>query len=174
MEIVKFTVEDPKLNPIRQHEGDAGWDLHASEAVEVPAGQMRPVKTGLCMEIPPGYFCDVRSRSGLAAKYSLCVLNSPGTIDSGYRGEVVVLLFNAHASSSFKVNRGDRVAQLVFQALPKIVMKRVETLDAAPDGRNASGLGSTGYRVAGFPVRPDPGNQLYDTSTIGAPPALEG
>ena len=180
MEIVKSTVEDQHLSPVRQHDGDAGWDLHASQEVDVPAGQMRPVKTGLRMEIPPGYFCDVRSRSGLAAKHSLCVLNSPGTIDSGYRGEIVVLLFNAHADASYRVKRGDRVAQLVFQSLPQIVMKRVAELETAKDGRNAAGLGSTGYgaptkgqlgKIGGVLVRSDPGNQVYDRETLGVAPA---
>ena len=116
-------------------------DLHAVEAATVPAGRWTAVGTGLSLEIPPGYEGQVRPRSGLAAKRGITLLNSPGTIDPGYRGEVRVLLIN-HSDQDFDVQPGDRIAQLVISAYAAVEWSWAEDLDDS--ARAEGGFGSTG------------------------------
>lgn len=121
--------------------GDAGMDLCSVENVSLGAGQRLLVATGLALEIPPGFEGQVRPRSGNAIKMGLTVLNSPGTIDSGYRGEVKVILYNT-SNQIAEIKCGDRIAQLVIAAVETADVELVEELSDTE--RGAGGFGSTG------------------------------
>ena len=127
--------------PAYAHAGDAGMDVKSVEELDIPAGGRALVHTGLVMILPPMYEAQVRPRSGLALKYGVTVLNTPGTIDSGYRGEVGVILAN-FGSESFHVGKGDRIAQIVIAPVTKAEIE--ETLVADATDRGAGGFGSTG------------------------------
>lgn len=129
--------------PAHATPGDAGVDLRASEDITLPAGGGRAlVPTGLSIAIPDGYAGFIQPRSGLAYKHGVTVLNTPGLIDSGYRGELKVLLINTDPSTDFEVKRGERVAQLVIQAYEEVNFVEVQEL---PDSeRGVGGFGSTG------------------------------
>ena len=127
--------------PARAHPGDAGLDLFAAADVEVPAGETRLVGTGLAIELPPGTEGQIRPRSGLALRHAVTVLNAPGTIDAGYRGEVGVVLVN-HGRRTFRVRRGMKVAQLVVA--PVVEVEVVETASLSETARSGGGFGSTG------------------------------
>ena len=127
--------------PAYAHPDDAGMDLVAAETVTIPAGGRALIGTGLALALPPETEAQVRSRSGLAAKHGVAVLNSPGTIDAGYRGEIKVILFNSGAEP-FAVTPGMRIAQLVVAPVLRVTPRVVETLPEA--GRGANGFGSTG------------------------------
>ncbi|MDE0829120.1 MAG: dUTP diphosphatase [Vicinamibacterales bacterium] len=127
--------------PRRAHPGDAGLDLCAAIDLDIPPGATRLVGTGLSLELPPGTEAQVRPRSGLALKHSVTVLNAPGTIDEGYRGEVSVILIN-HGPSVFEVKRGMRVAQLVVQ--PTLAVDVTDTAVLSDTSRSQGGFGSTG------------------------------
>lgn len=129
--------------PSRAHPGDAGLDLFAAEAMEIPSGETRLVKTGISIELPPATEAQVRPRSGLALKHSVTVLNSPGTIDEGYRGEVGVILIN-HGKNSFKVDAGMKIAQMVVKQVPHAEIIEAATLSETR--RGTGGFGSTGTR----------------------------
>ncbi len=113
----------------------------SSETISIPPGETAIIPTNLILEIPSGYEGQVRSRSGLALKHSVAVLNSPGTIDHDYRGEVKVLLIN-HGKNIFKVNFGDRIAQLVIASYAKATLN--ETFELSETERGEGGYGSTG------------------------------
>ena len=127
--------------PARAHPGDAGLDLFAAADVDVPAGETRLVGTGLAIELPPGTEGQIRPRSGLALRHGVTVLNAPGTIDAGYRGEVGILLIN-HGRQTFRVRRGMKVAQLVVT--PVVEVEVVETDALSETSRSGDGFGSTG------------------------------
>lgn len=127
--------------PAYQTAGAAGADLHAVEAVRLPPGKVVSVGTGIALEIPSGFEGQVRPRSGLAARSAVTVMNAPGTIDSDYRGEVRVLLFNAGAAPH-DVAVGDRIAQLVIAPAPQVEFQWSEALDATD--RGTGGFGHTG------------------------------
>ena len=127
--------------PTRSHEEDAGLDLYAAEDLVIPAGEARTVRTGIAIGLPSGTEGQVRPRSGLAQKYSVTVLNAPGTIDEGYRGEICVILIN-HGRSPFRVTSGMKIAQLVVQPRLRVDLVEVETL--TDTARGAAGFGSTG------------------------------
>lgn len=131
--------------PFYATEGSAGMDIHAAvgEPLTLAAGKVTLVPTGLCVAIPQGYEIQVRSRSGLAAKNGVFALNSPGTIDSDYRGEIKVILAN-FSDTDFVVERGLRIAQLVVAKHEHVAWDRVESLDETQ--RSAGGFGSTGER----------------------------
>jgi dUTP pyrophosphatase len=135
---------DPELPlPRQQHVDDAGYDLHAREGVELePRGGRALVPTGLAIAIPPGYAGFVLPRSGLALKHGVTCLNAPGLIDAQYRGELKVLLVNTDPSEPFTVARGDRIAQLVIQAVEQVDWHEVDALDVT--ARDTFGFGSTG------------------------------
>ena len=141
--IVKFYMHPgcQDLQPRKAHADDAAYDLLAREETTIEPRTAAMVPTGLFLELPVGFEAQVRPRSGLAAKSAITVLNSPGTVDAGYRGEVKVILFNAGAQP-FHVERGDRIAQMVIQNLPEVVMELEENL--AVSTRGAGGFGSTG------------------------------
>lgn len=138
-----FTSEDPDLAPRRAHESDAGWDIRASEATIIGPGKFVAVPTGLRAAVPSGFSLDIRSRSGLAAKHGVAVLNSPGAVDAGYRGEIMVILIN-HGDEPFVIDRGDRIAQAVLNCLVPTTWQLVEDLDETD--RAVGGFGSTGVR----------------------------
>ena len=122
-------------------EGAAGMDVVSAEDVTIEPGARHAVATGLAVAIPPGYEIQVRPRSGLALKHGITVPNTPGTIDSDYRGELKVILIN-HGSEPFAIARGDRVAQLVLAAVTRAGWNEVSELDETL--RGAGGFGSTG------------------------------
>jgi dUTP pyrophosphatase len=121
--------------------GDSGLDLHAAVDLTLAPGESRLVRTGIALELPPGTEAQVRPRSGLAREHAVTVLNAPGTIDEGYRGEVGVLLIN-HGRSDFQVTRGMRIAQLVIQR--RLEVQVIESDSLSPTERGEGGFGSTG------------------------------
>ena len=136
-------VSEPELKPTYAKPGDAGCDLRASEAAVVPARGRVLVKTGVSIALPSGYVGLVHPRSGLAAKHGITVLNTPGTIDAGYRGELMVTLYNS-SDEDFAIARLDRIAQLVIQEFSRADFIEVEKL---PDSdRGDSGFGSSGLQ----------------------------
>ena len=128
--------------PGRAYEGDAGFDLAACERVELGPGERAIVGTGLAVAIPEGHAGLVMPRSGLAARHGLSVVNSPGLIDEGYRGEVKVILLNTDAQERFVVEPGMRIAQLVIVPLPRVEL--VDCPDLPASERGDGGLGSSG------------------------------
>ncbi|AOR77119.1 MULTISPECIES: dUTP diphosphatase [Sphingomonadaceae] len=131
--------------PVYATEGAAGMDVVSAEDVTIPSGGRHAVATGLSVAIPVGYEIQVRPRSGLALKHGISVPNSPGTVDSDYRGEVKVILIN-HGAEGFDIRRGDRVAQLVLAPVTRASWVAVEELDET--ARGEGGFGSTGGVVA--------------------------
>lgn len=127
--------------PQYQSSGASGFDLHSIEDVDILSGGFVAVRTGLAFEIPVGYEIQVRPRSGLAFKSGISVLNTPGTIDSDYRGEVMVILFN-FSKNIFSIKKGDRIAQAVLSQIFRANMVLSESLDDTERGNN--GFGSTG------------------------------
>ncbi|HEY8533233.1 MAG TPA: dUTP diphosphatase [Micromonospora sp.] len=134
---------DPDLPlPRYAHPGDAGADLYAAEDVELEPGARALIRTGLAIALPEGFVGLVHPRSGLAARLGVTVLNAPGTIDAGYRGEIMVNLINLDRSRSVKISRGDRIAQLVIQ---RVERAHFHVVDELPDSvRGTGGHGSTG------------------------------
>jgi dUTP pyrophosphatase len=124
---------------------DAGCDLLAAESAQIqPGGGRAMISTGIAIALPPGYGGFVQPRSGLAAKHGVTVLNAPGLIDAGYRGEIKVVLVNTDPDTVFKVERGDRIAQLVIQAVEQADFVGVEELPV-DEGENARGEGGFGH-----------------------------
>ena len=140
---IELKMLDPQLPvPGYAHPSDAGADLHARTSLVLQPGERALVPTGIALAIPHGYVGLVHPRSGLAAKHGITVLNAPGTVDAGYRGEIMVTLLNTDASTAFEVNRGDRIAQLVIQKVEQAAFVQVEQLDDTE--RGTGGFGSTG------------------------------
>jgi dUTP pyrophosphatase len=128
--------------PSRAHDGDAGLDLHAVEAATIGPGERASVGTGVAVEIPEGHAGLVLPRSGLAARHGIALVNAPGLIDSGYRGEIRVLLLNTDRSEPFEVGPGERVAQLLIT--PYAAAEAVEVGELAESARGDGGFGSSG------------------------------
>ncbi|MFZ0386792.1 MAG: dUTP diphosphatase [Solirubrobacteraceae bacterium] len=134
---------DPRATlPARTHPGDAGLDLHALQAATLAPGERASIPTGIAVEIGPGHAGLVLPRSGLAARHGISVVNAPGLIDSGYRGELRVLLLNTDRSASFELEAGDRIAQLVLIAVA--IAEPVEVPQLSETPRGAGGFGSSG------------------------------
>ncbi|PFG67019.1 dUTP diphosphatase [Enemella evansiae] len=134
---------DPELPvPRYAHHDDAGADLLAAEDVELAPGERRLVPTGVAIALPEGYAGFVHPRSGLAARHGLTIVNAPGTVDAGYRGEIKVCLLNTDPHEPIRLNRGDRIAQLVVQPVIRAEFQLVDTLSESV--RGAGGHGSTG------------------------------
>jgi dUTP diphosphatase len=127
--------------PKYQTDGAAGADVFCNENGYVEPGEHRVVSTGLSMEVPEGYECQIRPRSGLAAKFGVTIMNSPGTIDSDYRGEVKLIIFNS-GPDPFGYRVGERLAQFVFAPVTRAIFKEAEELEETQ--RGVGGLGSTG------------------------------
>jgi dUTP pyrophosphatase len=138
--------------PSRAHEGDAGLDLHAAERATIAPGERASVGTGIAVEIPPGHAGLVLPRSGLAARHGIALVNSPGLIDSGYRGEVRVLLLNTDRARPFEVHPGDRIAQLLVTPFAGAVP--VEAVDST---ELAAGASAAPPVSGGGPVRGEGG-----------------
>jgi dUTP diphosphatase len=132
--------EDAAL-PVRAYPGDAGFDLTTCERVELAPGERAVVATGLALAIPDGYAGFVQPRSGLAARQGIAVVNSPGLIDSGYRGEIRVVLLNTDPHETFSAEAGERIAQLVVLAVPEVEAVEVDELE--PSERGVRGFGSS-------------------------------
>ena len=128
--------------PARAYEGDAGLDLAACEHVVLAPGERAAVRTGLAVAIPDGYAGFVQPRSGLAARHGLTVVNAPGLVDSGYRGEVMVILLNTDRERPFAVEPGMRIAQLVVLSVPDVRLREVAELPGSERGER--GHGSSG------------------------------
>lgn len=131
--------------PTAAYDGDAGLDLASVEEAELGPGERRTVATGIAVAIPPGHAGFVQPRSGLAARHGIAVVNSPGLIDSGYRGEIRVVLLNTDSSEMFRIAPGDRIAQLVVLALPELRVTETDELpesDRAHRGFGSSAVGS--------------------------------
>ncbi len=146
---------DPGLPvPAYARLNDAGVDLVAAEAAELaPGGGRALIRTGIAIAIPAGYAGFVQPRSGLAAKFGVTVLNTPGLIDAGYRGEIKVALLNTDPTDVFKVERGDRIAQLVIQVVAHASFEVVDSLpedevvEGGPAVRGAGGFGHSGHKA---------------------------
>jgi dUTP pyrophosphatase len=142
MEILVRRLDDGIPLPVRAHPGDAGLDLHAAEDIVLKPGERASVGTGIAVAIPDGYAGFVVPRSGLAARHGIGVVNAPGLIDSGYRGEIRVLLINLDPSEPFELAKGERVAQLVIQRVEQATLREVDELPGS--ARGEGGFGSTG------------------------------
>ncbi len=128
--------------PIRAHPGDAGVDLFAAVAVTLAPGERAVVPTGVAIALPDGYAAFVHPRSGLAARHGVTIVNAPGTVDAGYRGEIKVTLLNTDPRQPVEFARGDRIAQLVIQQVARPVFHEVASLPGS--ARGDGGFGSTG------------------------------
>ncbi len=142
MELVVSRLSEGAILPTRAHAGDAGLDLYAAESVRLEAGERAAVGTGIAVEIPEEHAGLVLPRSGLAAKHGVTLVNSPGLIDSGYRGEVRVLLINTDLSATFDVAVGDRIAQLLIT--PFAAAAVIEAPQLTLSERGVAGFGSSG------------------------------
>ncbi|MFM8212299.1 MAG: dUTP diphosphatase [Actinomycetes bacterium] len=142
LEILVTKLHPSAIIPTYAKPGDAGADLYAIEEKTLKPSERALVKTGIAIALPEGYVGLVHPRSGLALKNGISVVNSPGTIDSGYRGEIGVVLINHDLNESFSVKVGDRIAQLVIQKFETAIFKTVSQLP--PSERASGGYGSTG------------------------------
>ena len=140
---IKFYRETDNPLPEYQNKGDAGLDIRSNEDVTIRSFSWSVIATGLYIIIPVGYEGQMRSRSGLAAKKGIQVLNSPGTIDSGYRDELKVILMN-HGQWAYEVKKGDRIAQLVISPMTQAQLKEIYEMESDDD--RGGGLGSTGVK----------------------------
>ena len=140
---VKFYRETDNPLPEYQNKGDAGMDIRSNEDTMIRSYGWSVIATGLYIIIPVGYEGQMRSRSGLAAKKGIQVLNSPGTIDSGYRDELKVILMN-HGQWAYEVKKGDRIAQLVISPMTQAQLKEIYEMESDDD--RGGGLGSTGVK----------------------------
>jgi dUTP pyrophosphatase len=142
--IILFKKIQPDAHvPRYMTQGSAGLDLCALDDIEIPAGFRTLVRTGLAIEIPPGFEGQIRSRSGMVLKHGICVANAPGTIDSDYRGEIKVILENtSHDRAPFLVEPGMRIAQLVICPVARATVQMTEALTKT--GRGSGGFGHTG------------------------------
>ena len=162
VDVLLRRLDDGLPLPDYAHEGDAGADLRTTVDVTLAPGERATVPTGVAVALPPGYAGFVHPRSGLAARHGVTVVNAPGTVDAGYRGEIKVTLLNTDAREPVALRRGDRIAQLVVQRVERAAFVVVEQLPAS--GRGAGGHGSTG----GF------GDAVPDRTTQGGAPVPEG
>ncbi|MGC3021648.1 dUTP diphosphatase [Brevibacterium sp. FAM 24630] len=146
---INLQLLDAGMNaPAYAHAGDAGADLRSTVDFVLEPFERRVVPTGIAIAVPEGYAAFVHPRSGLSSKHGVTIVNAPGTIDSGYRGEIKVPLINLDAKTPLRIARGDRIAQLVIQAVAQADFEIVDTLDASD--RGAGGFGSTGGIDAGL------------------------
>ncbi|MCP5104607.1 MAG: dUTP diphosphatase [bacterium] len=141
MELKVKLIDEKAVLPCYAHPGDAGLDLFSIEEKSIPAGERALIRTGVVIQLPPGTEAQVRPRSGLALKHGVTVLNTPGTIDHGYRGEIKVILIN-HGKTSFLVENGMKIAQVVIQPVLSVNVLQVDQLSET--SRGEGGFGSTG------------------------------
>lgn len=143
IEVAVRRLRNDAVLPVQAYEGDAGLDLAACEEIELGPGERAVVSTGIAVEIPSGYAGFVQPRSGLAARHGIGVVNSPGLIDSGYRGEIHVVLLNTDSVETFTVEPGMRIAQLVVAPVASVRLVEVEELAASE--RGGRGFGSSAH-----------------------------
>jgi dUTP pyrophosphatase len=149
---VLITRLDPAVPlPGYARHGDAGADLCAAEDIDLAPGERAVVRTGIAIALPEGYAGFVHPRSGLAARHGITLVNAPGTIDAGYRGEIKVILLNTDLARTVSLHRGDRIAQLVVQRVENVTFREVPALPESARGDN--GFGSTGGHAAEYPLR---------------------
>ena len=137
---IKRLNEDAIL-PEKQHDSDAGYDLHSIEEIILKPNKIYKVRTGIAIQIPNNYAGLVLPRSGLSSKYGISLINTPGLIDSGYRGELLIPLIN-HSSNEYTINKTERVAQLILIEIPEVKIEVTSDLDESD--RDSKGFGSTG------------------------------
>ncbi|WP_416673962.1 dUTP diphosphatase [Egbenema bharatensis] len=142
MKLKILRLHDSATIPEYAHSTDSGLDLAAVEEIEIPARESRLVRTGIAIELPPNTEAQVRPRSGLALKHQITVLNTPGTVDEGYRGEIGVILIN-HGNSSFTVTQGMKIAQMVIAPVIRVEIEEISQLSST--SRGVGGFGSTGH-----------------------------
>ncbi|MFT3799094.1 dUTP diphosphatase [Microbacterium sp.] len=135
--------------PVYAHPGDAGADLVSTEALRLAPGQRALVGTGVRIALPDGYVAFVVPRSGLAARHGITIVNAPGTVDAGYRGEIKVALLNTDQTEAYDIAVGDRIAQMIVMPVPRARFIPVDELPASPRGEG--GFGSTGYQTGVTP-----------------------
>ncbi|GHD39676.1 dUTP diphosphatase [Mycetocola manganoxydans] len=145
IESVDVLIIAPEL-PVYSHPGDAGADLISTDAVTLAPGERAVIGTGVSIALPDGYVAFVVPRSGLAAKHGITVVNAPGTVDAGYRGEIKVTLLNTDTSNPYEIVPGDRIAQMIVMPVSKARFVPVETLPGSLRGEG--GFGSTGYNTS--------------------------
>ena len=149
---VLITRLDPAVPvPGYARHGDAGADLCAAEDIDLAPGERALVRTGIAIALPEGYAGFVHPRSGLAARHGITLVNAPGTIDAGYRGEIKVIVLNTDLAKAVSLRRGDRIAQLVVQRVENVTFREVPALPESARGDN--GFGSTGGHAAEHPPR---------------------
>ena len=141
-----YTLKVKKLSeaaimPSYAHPGDAGLDIFSNEELTLKPGEYRTVKTGIAIELPPSTEAQVRPRSGLASRHGITVLNSPGTIDEGYRGEICVIMIN-HSKTDFKIEPGMKIAQMIVSPVVKAEIEEIDNMSETKRGEG--GFGSTG------------------------------
>jgi len=135
-------IKDNAVIPKYAHEGDAGVDLYSTEDYTLKPGERTLVSTGIKIALPPGHEAQVRPKSGLAIKHGISVVNTPGTVDAGYRGEVCCIVIN-HGNEEFKIEKEKKIAQMVFNKVEEAEFEEVEELDGTKRGEG--GFGSTGH-----------------------------
>ncbi|HET6651574.1 MAG TPA: dUTP diphosphatase [Nocardioides sp.] len=159
VDILVSRLDDEVPLPSYAHPGDAGADLTTTVDVRLEPGERAMVPTGISVALPEGYVALVHPRSGLAARFGVSIVNTPGTVDAGYRGEVKVMLINLDPTSPVELRRGDRIAQLVIQ---QVEHARFIEVDRLPESvRGDGGYGSTGGFLS---VVPDTGDAPHDSS----------
>jgi dUTP pyrophosphatase len=151
--------------PVYAHAGDAGADLVSTEDLTLAPGQRAMVGTGVSIALPAGYVALVVPRSGLAAKHGITVVNTPGTVDAGYRGEIKVILLNTDATESYTITAGDRIAQLLILPVTRARFIPVDRLPGTE--RGDGGFGSTGYGAAASSSAAHPTLQSLPTPQSG-------
>jgi dUTP pyrophosphatase len=141
MKVKILKLHDLAVVPEYKHDGDSGLDLYSIEEQILQPGDVKLIQTGIAIELPEGTEAQIRPRSGLALKHSVTVLNTPGTVDASYRGEIGVILIN-HGKNPFHVQQGMRIAQMVITPVIKAEIEQVNSLDETT--RGSGGFGSTG------------------------------
>lgn len=145
MKLKILKLNNAAIIPKYEHPNDAGLDLISIEEIEIPSEESRLVCTGISIELPQGTEAQIRPRSGLALKHQITVLNTPGTIDEGYRGEIGVILIN-HGKNSFKVTEGMKIAQMIVTPVIHVEVEEVDNL--SDTSRGTGGFGSTGIKAS--------------------------
>lgn len=144
MKIKILKLDKSAIIPRYEHPNDSGLDLISTEELEIPSGESKLIHTGIAIELPQGTEAQIRPRSGLALKHQITVLNTPGTVDEGYRGEIGVILIN-HGKDSFKVTKGMKIAQMVITPVIRVEVEEVDSLSET--SRGSGGFGSTGINA---------------------------
>lgn len=158
--------------PVQAHPGDAGLDLYARETATLGPGERALVPTGVAIALPDGYAGFVHPRSGLAARHGITIVNAPGTVDAGYRGEILVNLLNTDSESAVTLHRGDRIAQLVVQEVCRVVFTEVTRLPGSDRGEGGHGAsGGFGAPPAATTPPAPPAHAIPDLTTV---PTVKG